>query len=313
MNDPEIAHHDTASCGLRVRLGSPDLRKTAEMGAIDTIFGVDFSGAKLAGHTTWVAKLVPIGVEWHALRLVELYPITRASPSPGRCDVMRTLVRMIAASDGALWALNFPFGLPIEVMAAGCHWAEQFDFLAEWGEDAYGAGLECVRRALALGGPMHIRRLTDALDRTPFDTYHYRIMYQTFYGMRDVLGPLRSHPRTAILPFQPRRLSRASRVVVEACPASTLKRLGLPHQNFKQTTGGRLTLRRRRTRRAILAGLEGLVDVSPSHRRSIMRDAGGDGLDAIVAGAGAWRCWREYDHNAIGRHSRFSREGRHYA
>ena len=101
--------------------------------------------------------------------------------------------------------------------------------------------------------------------------------------MRDVLGPLRPVRRTAILPFQYRRLARASRVVVESCPASTLKRLGLPHQNYKQPAGGRLMRKRRRTRHAILAGV------------------------------GAWRCWREYDHAAIGRHPRYSREGRQYA
>jgi hypothetical protein len=220
---------------------------------------------------------------------------------------------MIHRSEGALWALNFPFALPIEVMAEDCPWAGQFHFLARWGEDAYGAGVACLRRALALGGPGHIRRLTDAQERTPFDAYHYRIIYQTFYGMRDMLGPLRLLRRTAILPFQYRRLARAPRVVVEACPASTLKRLGLPHQNYKQAGGGRLTRKRRRTGHAILAGLAGRVEISAGQRLQIMRDGGADGLDAVLARVGAWRCWREYDHAAIGRQPRYAREGRHYA
>ena len=197
-------------------------------------------------------------------------------------------------------------------MAEGGGWAEQFDFLAEWGEDAWGASLECLRRALALGGPMHIRRLTDTQERTPFDAYHYRIIYQTFYGMRDVLGPLRSVARTAILPFQYRRLRRALRVVAEACPASTLKRMGLPHQNYKQPQGGPLTRKRRRTRHAILASLAGSVEIGPGQRLQIMRDGGADGLDAVLAGVGAWRCWREYDHALIWRHRRYSREGCHH-
>jgi hypothetical protein len=280
---------------------------------IASIYGVDFSGARLAGRTTWVARMEPIGKARRALRVVELSRVTRLCRSPQRSEVMRALVRMIGESEQALWALNFPFGLPVEVMARDCRWAGQFDFLAEWGEDAYGAGVECLRRARALGGPGHIRRLTDAQELTPFDAYHYRIIYQTFYGMRDVLGPLRLRRRTAILPFQHRRLARALRVVVEACPASTLKRLGLPHQNYKQPAGGRLTHKRRRTRRAILAGLAGWVEINDRLRRRIMRDGGADGLDAVLAGLGAWRCWREYDHAAIGRHPRYSREGRHYA
>ena len=35
---------------------------------------------------------------------------------------------------------------------------------------------------------MHIRRLTDREAKAPFDCYHYRIIHQTFYGMRDVLA-----------------------------------------------------------------------------------------------------------------------------
>ena len=34
---------------------------------------------------------------------------------------------------------------------------------------------------------------------------------------------------------------------------------------------------------------------------------------SVLAGVGAWRCWREYDHASLGRHPRYSREGCHYA
>ena len=122
--------------------------------------------------------------------------------------------------------------------------------------------------------PLHIRRLTDREGRAPFDSYHYRIIYQTFYGMRDVLGPLAATRRTAILPFHYRRLPTARRVVVEACTGTTLRRLGLPHQNYKQPRGGPLAPRRRRARRAILDGLAGHLRMGPGQRRVIMRDGG---------------------------------------
>ena len=108
--------------------------------------------------------------------------------------------------------------------------------------------------------------------------------------MRDVLGPLRPVRRTAILPFQYRRLARASRVVVESCPASTLKRLGLPHQNYKQPAGGRPMRKRRRTRHAILAGLTGLVGIDDARACASCANGGADALDAVLAGVGAWRC-----------------------
>jgi hypothetical protein len=279
-----------------------------------TIYGVDFSGAKLAGRNTWVARLEPAahGLGPPPYELTELAPLESLCGTAERAASLAHLVGMIASSEQALWAMDFPFGLPVEVMEPGTRWPAQFDFLQAWGGDDYGVGLECLRRAKALGGPNHIRRLTDTEEKAPFDPYHYRIIYQTFYGMRDVLGPLRRHRRTAILPFGYRRLAAARRVLVEACPASTLKRLGLPHQNYKQPHGGRLAARRLSTRRVILAGMAVYVGISGAHRRVIMRNGGGDALDALIAAVGAVRAWHTADHGWIARHPRYPREGRLY-
>jgi hypothetical protein len=173
-------------------------------------------------------------------------------------------------------------------------------------------GLECLRRAKLLGGPNHIRRLTDIEEKAPFDPYHYRIIYQTFYGMRDVLGPLRRRRRTAILPFHYRRLPTARRVLVEACPASTLKRLGLPHFNYKQPEGGPLIAKRLRTRRIILDGLATRLEMTDTQRRVMVRNGGGDAMDAVIAAVGALRAWEASDHRHIARHPRYPREGRLY-
>ena len=112
-----------------------------------------------------------------------------------------------------------------------------------------------------------------------------------------------------MLPFQYRKLARAKRVVVESCPASVLKALGLPHQNYKQPAGGPLTRKRRLTRHAILAGLRKLVRVGDRHRRVMMRNPGGDALDAVIAAAGAFRGVLAADHRAIALHERYPREG----
>jgi hypothetical protein len=146
--------------------------------SFDAVYGVDFSGARLAGRNTWVARLEP-GKGRRATaphRLAELACLERLCGTAERGAALAHLVQLIAASERALWALDFPFGLPVEVMDPGVRWLAQFDFLQAWGEDAYGAGLECLRRARALGGPQHIRRLTDAEARAPFDCYHYRII-----------------------------------------------------------------------------------------------------------------------------------------
>lgn len=275
-----------------------------------TVFGVDFSGAKLAGRNTWIAAIRP--AKRGPSHLVSLHCLEALAGTAERSAALAHLVALVRESDRALWAMDFPFGLPIEVMAVGAGWPDQLTFLGEWGEDAYGAGVECLRRARLLGGPLHIRRQSDLEAKTPFDCYHYRIIYQTFYGMRDVLGPLRRVPGTAILPFQYGRLPTARRIVVESCPSSVLKILGLPHQNYKQTTGGPLVRKRLLTRHAILTGLAPFVNIDPPHRRAIMRNGGGDALDAVIAAVGAWRVWRQVDHAAVARHPRYRREGKMY-
>ncbi len=289
-----------------------------------TIFGVDFSGAKEAGRNIWIARCEPFSVARNgratrsntnqpSLRLTDLTCLESLCGVADRAPVLSHLVDLIKSSRRALWSMDFPFGFPIEVFSPGTRWRSQIDFLRDWGEDAYGVGLECLRRAKRLGGPMHIRRQTDDEMKAPFDCYHYRIIYQAFFGMRDVLGPLSRSRGTAILPFQYRRLERADRVLVETCPSSTLKRLSLPHQNYKQPAGGALTGKRRRTRHAILEGLGRHVAFDDRHRRVMMRNGGGDAIDAVIAAAGGYDAFRSADHSQVARHARYPLEGLLYA
>jgi len=82
------------------------------------IYGVDFSGAKLAGENTWVARMEPLAAKRRRPRytLMSLVQLGRECGFAERSTVLSYLVQMIANSDEALWALDFPFGLPIEVM-----------------------------------------------------------------------------------------------------------------------------------------------------------------------------------------------------
>ena len=281
--------------------------------AFRAVFGVDFSGARLAGRTTWIARLDPAASPGEpALTLGALDRLDRLAGTAERDAALAHLVGLVAQTTDALWAFDFPFGLPVELFPARSRWPRQLALVREYRADDYGLGLECVRRALALGERMHIRRQTDVDARAPFDPYHYRIIYQTVHGMHAVLRPLRRDRGTAVLPFQYDRLQSANRVLVEACPASTLKRLGLPHQNYKQPAGGPLTRRRRLTRRTIVAGIANLVQVTARDRRVMMRDPGGDAIDAVLAALGAAQAFASVDHSAISRHARYPREGHLY-
>ena len=286
----------------------------------DHIYGVDFSGAKKAGENIWVAHATP-----RPDRVLEIQSLDRLESLAGtslRDPALAHLVSMIGGSKSALWGIDFPFSLPIELFegtatatAPGVNafalasFEKQMALVREWKSDAYDFGLHCVDRAKQLKREMHIRRDTDRETFTPFDCYHYRIIYQTFHGMRDVLGALETDRRTAVIPFHYDRLPRAKRVVVESCPSSTLKRLKLPHQNYKQPAGGPLTPLRRRVRHAILKGLAEHVIASAGHLRTIMRNGGGDALDAVIAAVGTWAAWRRLDHRAIRKHARYPLEG----
>lgn len=267
---------------------------------------MDFSGARAAGRFIWLATL---SVHRHP-RLVRLQRLDRLCGTAERGAALAFLVELVRGSRAALWAVDCPFGFPLEV--PGGPWLAQLRFLRGWGDDAYGAGLECLAIARRLGLPLHVKRLTDVEAKAPFDAYHYRIIYQTFFGMRAVLDPLRRDPGTAVLPFQYGKFGRAERVVVETCPSSTLKRLGLPHHIYKQPVGGPLSRLRIRNRHRILAGLALFVQISPEFGRVMMRDPGGDAMDAVIAAVGGWQSFRSTDHAAVARHARYPREGRLY-
>jgi hypothetical protein len=293
---------------------------------VAAVYGVDFSGAALAGRTTWVARCAVVprarrSAGEPALRLESLDRLADLAGTAERGPALAHLVAMVRASRSALWAVDACFGLPESVLDAlypaplgspGAGWPRLVREVAAWGGGAYAYGLEALAAARALGGPMHVRRAADAAARAPFDPYHYRIIYQTFHAIRDVARPLARAPETAVLPFQYARLPGARRVVMEACPASTLKRLALPHQRYKQPGGGPLTAERRRTRRDILAALAERVAFDDRARRRLMRDPGGDALDAVLAAAGAWHAWGAADHAAIARCPTARREGHLY-
>src|SRR5258708_812332 len=119
-----------------------------------SIHGVDFSGAKLAGRTIWIARCKP----GRRLRLVDLFRLETVAGTADREPALAHLVRMIADSRDALWAIDFPFGLPTAVMRPGTSWSDLLRWVNLWKRGAYDFGVDCLRRAQALGGRNHLYR-----------------------------------------------------------------------------------------------------------------------------------------------------------
>ncbi|WP_286177944.1 DUF429 domain-containing protein [Stieleria mannarensis] len=282
--------------------------------AIGTVMGVDYSGAAQAGKTAWIAELAaagPLRVADDAprFRLASLHPLGRLAGGDDRDRVNRYLVDRISTQSETVWGCDFPFGLPIELNLGD--WREQLSHASEFDGSAKEFGRSLVERTEQALGTKHVRRTTDRETQTPFDCYHYRIIYQTFHGMRDVLAELVADRNVAVLPFQYAKAGRgvASSILVEACPSSTLKRLELPHQRYKRSGGKPPEETHKRTRRTILKTVSSYVEISAHRRRVIMNDPGGDALDAVLAGLGAWLGVTRADHRAIQAHPRYRREG----
>src|SRR5579859_1532939 len=110
-----------------------------------SIYGVDFSGARLAGENIWIARLVR---RRRSYELVELSRLRNLCATPDREPALAYLVNRVAASQDALWGMDFPFGLPIEVVSEAASWADQLQWVCQWDGGAYALGEECVRRAL---------------------------------------------------------------------------------------------------------------------------------------------------------------------
>lgn len=300
--------------------------------------GVDFSGAAQSGKTAWVAELDAIGLDSPCginspsrmrprprFQLRSLASLGKLAGSDDRDRVNTYLVDRISSQQKTFWGCDFPFGLPIELAigssegggasagrrTSGLGWADQMSHVMAFDGSAKQFGRSLVAATERVLGTKHVRRMTDRETQTPFDSYHYRIIYQTFHGMRDVLAKIAAEPSVAVLPFQYSKLNQApaSSIVVEACPASTLKRLGLPHQRYKQSGGKPPEATHQETRRKIMKTLTRFVEMSAHRRRVIMQDSGGDALDAVLAGVGAWMGFIDADHDAVARHSRYPREG----
>lgn len=190
---------------------------------------------------------------------------------PDRAPCLAALRRFITERPTSAFGLDFPFGLPAAVLTAPC-WTEFVASFAAACPDGQALRALCGER----------RRATDLERRAPLAPANLRLYRQTYFGIRDVLAPLVAEDRVCVLPMQYRRRGRAW--LIEVCPASTLRREGLP-TSYKGATDPD-----RATRERILRALDGQgVSVPEGPRDRALANAPGDALDAIVA---AYACHR---------------------
>jgi len=235
------------------------------------VIGVDFSASHAAGRGIWLA----VGL---ADRLVLEY-LTPACELPGG-----GVDRAAALERGALIGFDFPFGLP-----ASFAWPRNWRrFVIEFPErhpDPERFRADCRTRARG----REVKRRTDREARTPFCAYNLRLYRQTWWGLTGVLAPLLGADAVAAPPMT--ALADDRPAVVETCPASTLKRLGL-YRSYKGRFPAAVAARAAILSRLTAAGLE----PKPTFVELAVGHSGGDALDAMIAAFASWQVARDPSH-----------------
>lgn len=253
-------------------------------GPIRWIYGVDFSGAVDAGKKVWIAKGT---IEEEILQIKDC---RRAEGLPGsgrkRNQCLSALREFISKERNSAFGLDFPFGLPNEVVHKLFEAGNWLEFIPAFTKK-YSHPEQFKKECLDATNGKEIKRVTDEKNATPFSPYNLRLYKQTYFGLHDILAPLVQNSSVCVLPIQ--SAEQGKPWILEICPASTLKMLYmiLYKEKVPSYKGGTLYDNRAK----ILDRLLNDNPISiPEEIRSIVRnDNGGDALDSILAAFATFR------------------------
>lgn len=242
------------------------------------VYGVDFSGAKKAGNKIWIAVAT---ITDEALIIEDCY---QAKNLPGssveRDQCLDALQNFISTQKECAFGLDFPFGLP-SFLVQDNTWEEFILSFSNHYPDPAAFRNICWIAA----GNSERKRDTDQVNKTPFSPYNRRLYRQTYYGIRNVLAPLVQNRLVSVCPMQ--KGLKGNPWLLEVCPASTLKKIGLyfvPYKGANQETGA--------SRLRILEGIKKtgfLLIQTPVLESKILGDSNGDALDSVIAAFAAFR------------------------
>lgn len=232
--------------------------------------GVDFSGARDAGRAIWIAegKVFKRGLELLACRPATELP----GGARDRATALVALARHLGAQSDAVIGCDFPVGLPKKLVREADWPSFLVRFTKRYG-DAEAFRADCRKRS-----GRELRRPTDIEAKTPFCAWNLRLYRQTYHGIAGVLAPLVGAGLATVGPMQPPAAGRAW--ILETCPASVLKKLGL-YRPYKGRTTALAQSRGAILDRLIEHGA--LAKPAPKLRARLVEDRGGDALDALIA------------------------------
>lgn len=236
------------------------------------IFGVDFSGAADAGKYIWITE----GNRENGCLLIT--DCRSASDflniHPKRDLTIPALAEFIESRRHAAFGFDFPFGLP-KSMVGERTWFRFATSFATRFPSIEDFDIECH----SASGGKEWKRLSDIETKAPFSPYNRRVMYQTYYGIRDLLQPLVLLGKISVPPIHQAALNLPC--LLEVCPAGALKTLGLYKPPYKGRTRAHYDARSH-----ILKTLENSRSItvpSLTLRDTILSNTLGDALDSVLA------------------------------
>jgi hypothetical protein len=187
----------------------------------------------------------------------------------------KLILEMIRTRPG-LWVLDFPFGLPAELLRAAGSRVNDIDATL-----AFTRGIEKGTfrdHCNAVWGTRSVskHRATERAVGCGWFTWFIQLFRQTWTGQVEILSPLREQSDVAILPWDYARSAAAW--VVEGFPASSLLRRGLAATGYKHPSN-----EGRKARGVILNGLVSLgLPLNSEIQEEALTDSEGDVIDALV-------------------------------
>ncbi|QLC50887.1 DUF429 domain-containing protein [Methanolobus zinderi] len=234
------------------------------------IYGVDFSGSKTACKKIWISEAF---VQEGKLRILRTFPIGDLvnGKKKDRDACLKALRELISGSEKSVFGMDFPFSLPRELL-----FTDTWESFVSGFADRYSSPEQFRNQMRTYTQNKELKRLTDSEVKAPFCVYNLRLYRQTYYGIRDVLGPLLEEESACMIPMH--RTVEDKPWLMEICPASTLKNEGLyiPYKGKSPE--------KKRAREYILAEMqERGITMEARIRELIIGNTDGDALDSMIA------------------------------
>ncbi|MCB0298409.1 MAG: hypothetical protein KDE52_00045 [Calditrichaeota bacterium] len=234
------------------------------------IYGIDFSGAALAGNAIWITEATADGETLTIKKCKNAAEFLDCSSK--RELVLPTLCRFIADQKNAVLGLDVAFSIPLGMFPEST-WQQ---FAANFPEK-FASADQFRNHCRDVFPGSEVKRLTDLETQTPFSPYNLRMYRQTYYGIRDVLSPLVKNNAARVVPMQQPEGNLP--VLLECCPASLLKKMKI-YAPYK-TKADQENAHRRLIFETIV-GQNGIQMGAPNIRDRVLADAKGDALDSLL-------------------------------